>query len=94
MTKTMNITPAIQAAADNMEACAEFSKANPNTPLRDNPHAGREANRLHRAATGSINTLWVCPQPCGQVMPRVIRDDEFTGELMTACCGSTVVELY
>lgn len=83
----MMITPELKAAADNVEACAEFSKDNPTTPLRDNPHAGREADRLHRAATGSINTLWVC-HPCGRVMPRI------TDALRTACCGMKWVDLH
>lgn len=83
---TMEITTDLKAAADALQLAADFSVANPTTPLRDNPHV-KPSDKAHRKATGSVRTLWICP-PCGRVMPRI------TDDLHTVCCGSATVDLH
>ena len=82
---TTAITPAIKAAADLYEKAGKFSIENPTTGAGDNPH-WKPADRAHRAATGSVNLLWICGG-CRRILPRV------TALLKTACCGRGEVQV-
>lgn len=76
------ITPEMYQFSTALERCGQFSKDNPTTPLRDNPHT-TGLDRLQRIATGSVRVLLVCPCRC--VNPVI------TSALITQCCGSDTV---
>jgi hypothetical protein len=85
------ITAAMKNYADATDVCGTFSRINPTTPLRNNPYV-KPLDRLHRAATGSVRRLMICPggagRWCGFVTPEIVDED---GTFYTACCGSATV---
>lgn len=74
----ITITPNLKTAADAYAQAGQFSRENPETPLRGNPFF-RPATRAHRAATGDVNLGWTC-DGCRAYLP-LIND-----AMKTACC--------